>query len=71
MEKTVSRTGQIMRPAEDAIEGGQAFEVDRGEQRLNYREQPRNQGFVDWLLACPVKGFFAPIESEDVGSGKL
>ena len=23
-----------------------------------------NEGAIDWLLACPQKGFFAPIESE-------
>jgi hypothetical protein len=24
----------------------------------------RNQGLVEWLLACPEKGFFASIESD-------
>ena len=51
----------------DRIEAGQEFEierVDRGEYRL-VRLAPRpNQGVVDWLLACPEKGFFTPIESE-------
>jgi hypothetical protein len=23
-----------------------------------------NEGLVDWLLACPEKGYFVPIESE-------
>lgn len=23
-----------------------------------------NRGLVDWLLSCPVKGYFVPIESE-------
>jgi hypothetical protein len=23
-----------------------------------------NQGLVDWLRACPEKGFFVPMESE-------
>lgn len=23
-----------------------------------------NEGLVDWLLACPEKGFFVPVESE-------
>ena len=23
-----------------------------------------NEGLVDWLLACPEKGFFVPIDSE-------
>jgi hypothetical protein len=25
---------------------------------------PRNDGLVDWLLACPEKGWFQPIASE-------
>jgi asparagine synthase (glutamine-hydrolysing) len=38
--------------------------IDRGEYRL-VRRQPRpNEGLVDWLLACPEKGYFVPIESE-------
>jgi AbrB family looped-hinge helix DNA binding protein len=71
VKTTVSTKGQIVLPAEfrqrDGIEPGQAFEVervDRGEYRL-VRHQPRpNEGLVDWLLACPEKGFFVPIESE-------
>jgi hypothetical protein len=23
-----------------------------------------DEGLVDWLLACPAKGYFVPIESE-------
>ena len=60
-----------MVPAEirqrDGIEVGQAFEferIDRGEYRLVRVEAPANQGVIDWLLACPDKGFFVPIESE-------
>jgi len=67
---TVSSKGQILLPAEirqqDGIEPGQEFDVDRvacGEYRLVRRETP-NEGVVDWLLACPVKDFFAPIKSE-------
>ena len=71
MTTTVSTKGQIVLPAEirlqDDIEPGQEFDVqriDRGEYRL-LRRQPRpNDGLVDWLLACPEKGFFVPIESE-------
>jgi AbrB family looped-hinge helix DNA binding protein len=68
---TVSSKGQIVLPAElrrlDDIEPGQEFEVerlDRGEYRLVRRTAPPNDGAVDWLLACPEKGFFVPIESE-------
>lgn len=71
MKTTISTKGQFILPAEirrrDGIEPGQEFEVeriDRGEYRLVRRERPPNQGLVDWLLACPEKGFFVPIESE-------
>ena len=71
MRTTLSTKGQIVLPAEfrrqDAIEPGQEFEVervDRGEYRLKRLAPPRNQGLVDWLLACPEKGFFVAIESE-------
>lgn len=71
MKTAVSTKGQIVLPAEirrqDGIEPGQEFEVeriDRGEYRLVRLSPPRNQGLVDWLLACPEKDFFAPIESE-------
>ena len=71
MKTTVSSKGQIVLPAEirqqDGIEAGQEFDVERlgrGEYRLVRRTAPPNEGVVDWLLACPEKGFFAPIESE-------
>ena len=53
------------------IEPGQQFEIeriDRGEYRLVRREPPPNEGLVDWLLACPEKGFFVPVESESTDS---
>jgi AbrB family looped-hinge helix DNA binding protein len=71
VKTTVSTRGQIVLPAEfrqrDGIEAGQAFEVERGERgeyRLVRRKPRPNQGLVDWLLACPDKGFFVAIESE-------
>jgi AbrB family looped-hinge helix DNA binding protein len=71
MKTTVSSKGQIVLPAElrqqDQIEAGQEFEVervDRGEYRLLLRPRRPNEGVVDWLLACPEKNFFVPIESE-------
>lgn len=71
MKTTVSTKGQLILPTgirqRDNIEPGQEFEVeriDRGEYRLLRREPPPNEGLVDWLLACPEKGYFAPIESE-------
>ena len=51
----------------DDIKPGQQFDVeriDRGEYRLVRQESPANDGLVDWLLACPAKGYFVPIESE-------
>ena len=68
---TVSSKGQIVIPAElrqlDRIEAGQEFEVERlerGEYRLVRQAPPANEGAIDWLLACPVKDYFVPIESE-------
>jgi hypothetical protein len=51
----------------DQIESGQEFDVerlDRGEYRLVRRARRPNEGVIDWLLACPEKDFFVPIESE-------
>ena len=71
MKTTVSSKGQIVLPAElrrqDRIEAGQEFDVERlhrGAYLLTRRSAPFNEGVVDWLLACPEKGFFVPVESE-------
>ena len=71
MKTTVSSKGQIVLPAEfrqmDRIEPGQEFDVervDRGEYRLVRRAAPQNEGAVDWLLSCPRKDYFIPIDSE-------
>lgn len=71
MKTTMSTKGQIVLPAElrqqDDIEPGQEFDVeriDRGEYSLVRRSPRPNEGAVDWLLACPDKGFFVPIESD-------
>jgi len=69
MKTTISTKGQIILPAEirqrDGIEPGQEFQIeriDRGEYRL-VRLAPRpNEGLVKLLLACPVKGWFKPME---------
>lgn len=59
-----------MLPAElrklDSIEAGQEFDVERtapGEYRI-VRRHPPSEGLVDWLMTCPSKGYFVPIESE-------
>lgn len=75
MKTTISSKGQIVLPAalreQDGIEPGDEFAVertDRGQYRL-VRVEPRpNEGVVDWLLACPEKGYFVPIESESTDS---
>ena len=71
VKTTISSKGQIVLPAElrelDDIQPGEEFTVerlDRGDYRLVRRTPPRNEGVVDWLLACPDKGFFVPIASE-------
>jgi AbrB family looped-hinge helix DNA binding protein len=67
----VSSKGQVVLPADlrrrDRIEPGQEFEVERldsEEYRLRRVASAPNEGLVDWLLACPEKGYFVPIESE-------
>ena len=62
---------QIVLPAEpleqDGVEAGQVFDVrriDRGEYRLVRMEAPANEGLVDWLLSCPEKDYFVPVELE-------
>jgi AbrB family looped-hinge helix DNA binding protein len=71
VKTTVSSKGQIVLPAEmrrlDHIKPGEEFDVVRvepGEYRLVRVAPPPNEGLVEWLLACPDKGFFVPIESE-------
>ncbi len=75
MISIVSSKGQLVIPAEirqqDGIEAGQQFEIERidqGEYRLSRIQARPNQGMVDWLLACPEKGYFATIDSESTNS---
>ena len=75
MRTSVSTKGQIVLPAEirrrDDVEPGQEFDIERierGEYRLVRRAPAANEGVVDWLLDCPEKGYFLPIESEDTDS---
>lgn len=71
MKTAISTKGQLVLTAEirrlDDIRPGQEFEVERidaGEYRLRRLAPPPNACVVDWLLACPDKGYFVPIESE-------
>jgi AbrB family looped-hinge helix DNA binding protein len=70
MKTVVSSKGQIVLPAAvrrlDDVRAGHLFEVervDRGEYRLRRIESAPNEGLVDWLLACPVKGFLSDDET--------
>ena len=70
MKTTISSKGQIVLPARfrqlDRIEPGQEFDVERID-RGNYRlrcSAPPNEGAIAWLLNCPYKDFFVPIDSE-------
>jgi len=52
---------------QDRIEAGEEFDIERlarGEYLVKRRSVPPNDGLVDWLLSCPHKGFFVPVESE-------
>lgn len=69
MKTTISTKGQIVLPvefrAEDRIEAGQEFTIERidsGEYLLKRIEPVPNQGLVDLLLECPVKGWFTPVD---------
>jgi hypothetical protein len=69
MRTMIGEDGSILIPDEfcqaDAIEAGQTCEIERiaaGEYRLRLTEPRRPQTIVDILLACPVKGFFEPLE---------
>jgi AbrB family looped-hinge helix DNA binding protein len=75
MKTVISSKGQIVLPAEirqrDGIKPGQQFDVQRvepGEYRLLRTEPLPNEGLLDWLLACPAKGFFTPIPSESTNT---
>jgi hypothetical protein len=67
--------GQIVLPVEvcrlDCFKLGQEFDLERldgGHYRLVLRAARRNEGAIDWLLACPQKRFFVNIESESVAA---
>lgn len=71
MKTSLSTKGQVVIPAEireqDRLQPGQQFEVQRvqeGEYLLRKVDAPGQSGLVDWLLACPVKGWFQRIPSE-------
>jgi len=71
MTTTVSSKGQIVLPAElrqrDGIRPGQEFDVERVEPGtyLLRKRARRNKGLVKHLLACPVKGWFQPVDRSE------
>ena len=81
MTTTVSSKGQIVLPAElrqrDGIRPGQEFDVERVERGtyLLRKKARRNEGLVEHLLACPVKGWFQPLDrsetTDDISAPKL
>ena len=71
MKTSLSSKGQIVLPAElrkqDGLRAGQQFEVERvheGEYLLKKLAEPEQFDLVDWLLSCPVKGWFQPMPSD-------
>lgn len=51
----------------DGIAAGEEFDVERvepGAYLLRRRPSTAGAGIVDWLLSCPEKGWFQPVESE-------
>lgn len=75
MKTTVSSRGQIVLPAEireqDQIVPGQQFEVERvksGEYLLRRIKSQATLSIADWILDCPEKDWFTPIESDSTDS---
>ena len=64
-------SGRVPRTHGPGWEPGQEFDVERldhGDYRLIRREGRHNAGVIDWLLACPQKDFFVPIDCESADS---
>ena len=75
MKTVISSKGQIVLPAElrerDRIRPGQRFQIERldaGQYLLKKDTSRGSEGLVDWLLACPEKGWFEAIPSESTDS---
>ncbi|MEX0712526.1 MAG: AbrB/MazE/SpoVT family DNA-binding domain-containing protein [Pirellulales bacterium] len=71
MRTVVSSKGQIVLPAElrerDRIRPGQRFDIERldaGRYLLKKSADLANEGVLDWLLACPEKGWVQLVSTE-------
>lgn len=71
MTTVLSSKGQFVLPSPirrlDRLRIGESFEIERvdsGKYLLTRQSPPSNQGLVDLLASCPVKGWFEPIHSE-------
>jgi AbrB family looped-hinge helix DNA binding protein len=71
MTTLLSTKGQVVLPSPirrlDRLRGGESFDIERldsGKYLLTLNSPPSNQGLVDLLASCPVKGWFEPIQSE-------
>ncbi len=71
----ISSKGQVVLPVElrqrDRVLAGQRFEIERldeGEYLLKRHPIHDNDGVVDWLLSCPEKAWFQPVDSESTDS---
>ncbi len=71
MDTVISSKGQLVLPFEfrqlDKVVAGQRFDVERleeGQYLLTRQTTSDNAGLVDWLLACPEKDWFQPLDSE-------
>jgi len=69
MKTRISSKGQVVLPAEfrsqDDIRPGQEFDIERieaGEYLLKRSARRPNEGVVQLLLDCPVKGWFQPLQ---------
>jgi AbrB family looped-hinge helix DNA binding protein len=71
MKTTLSSKGQVVLPAElrdqDRIVPGQQFSIERiepGEYLLKKLSPQGKPGLAQWLLNCPEKNWFQPLDSE-------
>jgi AbrB family looped-hinge helix DNA binding protein len=72
MRAKISSKGQIVLPVElrkqDGIRPGQEFDIERvspGEYVLKRVARRSGEGLVDWLLSCPEKEWFQPLDGTE------